>query len=126
MEISKLKKKQLVEIASSRFNLQSLRKLSKVQLIEKIQQHQIPVLVHYNDETSNNLLIGKCQQFPDFVRKVHGKNKLSLLNFIRSKEEEENVYSDALEEKILQCFQSQVPMKFENEFLKNEIRDCLF
>lgn len=125
MEISKLKKKQLVEIASSRFHPQSLRKLSKVQLIEKIQKYQIPILVNYNDETSNNILIGKCKQFPDFVRKVHGKNKVSLLNFIRSKEEEENVYSGAMEEKILECFQSQVPIEFEKEFLKNEIRDCL-
>ncbi|MAI15012.1 MAG: hypothetical protein CMM15_13440 [Rhodospirillaceae bacterium] len=126
MNLASFKKNELCSILSGHFHESDYKRMTKQQLVEMIVKHNIPMTIEYTSNTSRNLLLQKCEQFPDFIEKIHGRSKTSLLHFIHIQEEKSrDIFTDSIKTKLRQCFQSIAPFDVSEEELIQEINDCM-
>tara|TARA_Y100000992_G_C20943072_1_gene339996 strand:+ start:172 stop:459 length:288 start_codon:yes stop_codon:yes gene_type:complete len=91
-----------------------------------ILKHNIPMTIEYNANTSRMHLLQKCEQFPDFIKNIHGRSKSSLLDFIHIQEEKSReCFTENIKTKLRQCFESIAPFNVSQEELIQEINDCM-
>lgn len=126
MNLSLFKKTQLREILSGHFREAEIKSCSKKKMIDMIVEHNIPMTIEYNKNTSKILLLSKCEKFPEFVKRIHGKSKTTLLDFIQVQEEKSREkFTENIKRKLQQCFQSLAPFDVDEEELIQEIDNCL-